>query len=186
MLACSKSEAEVEVVSIEQLLGEDDTMKAVEVNEIALPELDGTFVSEINQKLYTNYDLIANTKRTLVDRFSVLHTEKTSLVSKSDSSAITEFYLYAFSDSTLTMNAFNNLLACFGASCTEVSIQENKVGIDEQPLWCGVFETSIVILKFSPNALNFKSELKQTIFQTKSEMLKYTLNVTDQNELKWD
>jgi len=184
--SCSKTEPQVEVISIEELLGEKDSAQEAQEDEISLPELDGSFVSEINQKLYTKYNLGTNTKRTLIDRFSIKETEKTHLISKTDSSAITEFYLYTFPDSTLTMNAFNNLLACFGASCAEVTLQENRARVDEQPLWCGVFETSIVILKFSASAIGLKDELKQTVFQTKSEALKYTLNVNERSELKWD
>jgi hypothetical protein len=186
LVVCSKKEATKEAVTIEEILGEKSVVDSIETNVSEKPALDGTFVSELNQQLYQKYHCQPHKQTTLIDRFTYESVEKTEFTSLEDSTASTVFFMYNFADSSATINAFNNLMACFGSACQEIIINEPKQRVEESPMWCGVYEKSIVILKYSDNALSFKNDLKQTIFKTKGEKLKYTLNVTPNSELKWD
>ena len=185
-LGCSKKEPIKEVVSIHDILGEKTQIEKPAGNEIVKPELDGSFVSEINQKLFKNFRSSPHNKSTLIDRFSAVSVEKATYISLSDSLAAADLFVYNFKDTAATYNAFNNWLACFGTDCDEITVKVNKSRVNEGALWCGVYENSIVIMKFSRQALVFKNELKQTVFQSKAKALQYTLNVTVDNQLKWD
>ena len=184
--SCSKNEPVKEEVTIDQILGEEEKTDDTIVEYESIPELDGTFTSELNQKLYKKFRSKAHQQSTLIDRFSSVSIEKTTFVPFDDSLASAHFFMYNFSDTAATNNAFNNWLACFGSDCEEISLNENKNRVRENALWCGVYDQSIIIIKFTPKSLEFKSELKQSVFQTKGEALKYTLNVTADNQLKWD
>lgn len=184
--SCSKTKPEIEVISIEDLLEETTEEVKEEEKKIEIPSIDGTFISEISQKLYENYSFESHEMTTLIDRFSFESTEKSIIAPLSDSTAKATFFKYSFSDTSSTNNAFNNWLACFGPNCEEILLSENKGRVEESPLWCGVYERDIIIIKFSSASLKYKNELKQTIFQTTGKPLKYTLNVTENNQLKWD
>ena len=184
---CTKKDPIKEVVSFEELLGEDSAKSEPEKkSELKVPELDGTFVSELNQKLYLSFRFTSHNESTLIDRFSYNNVEKSYLISLSDSTSTAKFFKYDFADTSATYNAFNNWLSCFGSQCEEIKLNDIKTDVKESPLWCGVFENSIVIIKFSEQALDQKNLLKQAIFQSVGLPLKYTLNVTSDHILKWD
>ncbi len=186
LYGCNKKQPLKEVVSIEEFLGEELAENDEKEEELKMPELDGTFVSKLSQKLYQSFSFETHHKTTLIDRFSYENSEKSLFMSLSDSNAVATFFKYDFIDTSATHNAFNNWLSCFGDKCEEVKLEEVKVNVKESPLWCGVFDRSIVIVKFSDSALSHKNQLKQAIFQSMGLPLKYTLNVTSDNVLKWE
>lgn len=185
-VGCSKKEPVREEVTIEELLGEKKAVKKVEDEKPTRPALDGTFVGELNQNLYENFKTKPHNYTTLIDRFSFETVEKSNFISLSDSTASAAFFKYNFTDTSATMNAFQNWLSCFGSTCEEIQLLEGKKRVEETPLWCGVYDSSIIIIKFSPSGITYKNDLKQTIFKTKGEKLKYTLNVTADSQLKWE
>ncbi|MFK8038385.1 MAG: hypothetical protein AB8B74_08855 [Crocinitomicaceae bacterium] len=186
LFSCSKGEPKVEVVSIEDLLGETTTEVEDRIEDKEIPPFDGTFISQLNQDLYEDYKFEPHTYSTLFDRFSYESVEKSRITPMADTNAEVSFFKYSFSDTTSTNNAFDNWLACFGNTCEEIVLKENKNGVNESPLWCGVYETDIFIIKFSTESYHYKNELKQAVFHTAGKPLKYTLNITEDNLLKWD
>ncbi len=185
LLACSKKPQNREIISMEELLGENSEASINHIQNDTLNLNENTFQSKLTTELSHHYQIQSLNKQTLFDRFSFNQTIKSTLKSKTDTTVTADLFVYHFSDSAALYNAFNNWLDCFGKACVEIDLLKNKKGVDEEALWCEIYDTTVVIIKFTPLSFQLKNELKSDIFKAIQKTPEFSFEVDDRNELKW-
>ncbi|MFD1552294.1 hypothetical protein DNU06_11325 [Putridiphycobacter roseus] len=184
-LSCGKKSQNREVISMEELLGEQKEIGKASSNKDTSQIVPETLPGKLAAELSPHYLIQAIDKPTFFDRFSFQQTVKSSLLSPKDSSWSANLFMYQFKDSAALYNAFNNWLDCFGTSCVEINLLENKSNVTEAALWCGIYDSSVVILRFTPETFPLKNELKSNVFNAMEKMPTYSFEVDDRKELKW-
>ena len=186
IFSCGKSEQIREEISMEELLGEEIKEEIVDIEKAKIPELDGTITSVINQKVFETFLSDKQTNSTLFDRFENVSTEKTKFSLKNDTLLSADLFIYNYSDSTAVNNVFYNWLDCFGSQCQEVKRFENSNKIEENPLWCGVYDTTVIILKFNNLQKEDKGLIKQTVKNAIKQSPRYSFDIHQNKKLIWN
>ena len=155
LLSCGQEE-EIESMSLEDLVGEtgpartDDTSS--QIVQVQIPSTIGGFV---NSQLLL-YDTLSHNKTHSIDRFGYSSFQKIQFKGKNTVSygktnmvtPIATLFLYNFSDTLKTKNAFYNWLDCYGSDCNPVKLNEDVTSIKTPPMFTLVYDTCIVTVEY--------------------------------------
>ena len=96
-------------------------------------------------------------------------------------------YQYYFSDSLKLNNAFFNWLDCFGAECTELTINQNESGFSSKPQQIIIYDTIAVFTKYANSEvyLKHKTMLLDSIKVHFGTDYRYKLQLNQKGDLKW-
>lgn len=194
--ACESKEPEnVEVISMEELMGDADSAEIDStIENIDTLPVYNTVLGHLVATLNENYDTVSLNENHVFDRYGFNSTEKVKFVGKETvpygkSTMVTpkaEFYLYNFSDSIKLNNAFYNWLDCFGSDCNEVKLNQDLEAVKTPPSFTLVYDTTMISVKYlCEHEQNDWKSFQDSILKQYGDNYRYRIDVECGGPLKW-
>jgi hypothetical protein len=191
----SKKEQNVEIISMDDLMGDSTEQPSIIVEEKqdSVPILS-TKIEKLLYALKPDYDTTFTNKSHVFDRFGFNTSYKLQFIGKNKvpygkSIMVTpkaNFFVYNFSDSVKLNNAFYNWLDCFGSDCQAVKLKEDIKAVKTPPSFTLVYDTTIVILEYPcEHEKNNWKAFKDSIVKKYGYNYRYRIDVDCGGPLKW-
>lgn len=194
ILAGCKEEQQPEVISFEELVGDNqpaaDNIDTAQVQ----PREDLTAFSKFTRSMLGLYDTFPHKKIHTLDRFGYAGQNKLDFLGKNKvnygkSSLVTpvaSVYHYTFSDSVKTKSAFYNWLDCYGKDCNEVRLMQDIDAIKTSPMFTLVYDTTIVAVEyFCEHEENDWKQFEDSLVKIFGKDYKYRIEVDCGGPLRW-